>query len=370
MNTSIARHPKRAILTLIVLGLLSAWTARAQTTGWNQTVSATYDYNDPGNWVGGSINGVWDPALILGGDQTITFGADTSVGYALNFTYDSGGNITLRGTGANRTLTLGGDIRLATGTNRTITFGTTTANQNLNVDLGGVTRTFSATSNRTLGFVNVISNGGIITNGGQINLSGANTYSGTTTLSSGNLSLNGAAGSAVNSDITVNGGGASTSTLQINSSGSSSSGTTRAKSVTINGSGSTPGAFLTLTGNSGANSLDTITNGLTASGGLVTVGVSANGSRAAQLTAATFTRSAATTVLFRGSDLGLSTIGSLTAGDANIFFGSAPTLTGGGGAANTSTISIIKGAMLDTTSGGFGATGGYATYDATYGVRR
>jgi autotransporter-associated beta strand protein len=359
----------RAGASCALLASLLVTALSAQTTGFNQSGVGLFDYNDPANWTGGIINGVWDVTLDLPASQTVTFGNDTSLSTGLSFQYTNSGNLTLRGTGGNFTLTLGGDILHNTASGRTVNLGSNSANQALNIDLGGTVRTFTVGNGRTLGLVNVISNGGVVTNGGTVNFSGVNTYAGTTTVTSGVLALNGSVGSAANSAITVQGGGASTSTLQFNSTSSGSTGTTRAQSVTLRGAGTSSGAFLTVTGNSGANSVDTITGTLTASAGLNTVGVSANGARAAQLVAGSLVREAGSTLLFRGSNLGVAAIADHTAGHANIVFSSTPSLTGGGGSAGQSTIGIIVGAYGDTTSGGDGKTGGLVTYDATQGVR-
>lgn len=69
-------------------------------------------------------------------------------------------------------------------------------------------------------------------------------------------------------------------------------------------------------------------------------------------------------ILFRGSNLGTNTAGSLDS--ANITFGIAPTLTGAG-AAGTTTVGIISRATGDASSTGSGSD--FVTYDATNGVR-
>ncbi|WP_075089481.1 hypothetical protein [Verrucomicrobium spinosum] len=62
------------------------------------------------------------------------------------------------------------------GASATILFGSTGTNEALDIDLGGEVRNFTVGSSRTLGFINAISNGGIIASGGTLNFSGANTY--------------------------------------------------------------------------------------------------------------------------------------------------------------------------------------------------
>ncbi len=371
MNTPLPLRLSSAVLAAMTAAVLIPSIGLSQaTTGFNQTAAGTYDYNTPANWVDENINGIWDLSLKMLGNQTVTFSADTVLTTGLTFNYDldtTGFNVTLTGTGGARTLTLGGDILVNTvSTTRTITLGSATTAQNLNVDLGGVTRAFTVGTGRTLSMLNVISNGGVTASGGTISFSGTNTYSGATTVSSGTLSLNGATGSSANSDITVKAGGASASTLTFASTTSGNTGTTRAKSVNLNGSGSSTGATLTVSGNAGANSNDVITNALEATKGFSTVTVSANAARNAQLSAGSFSRQDGATILFRGSDLGVSSIASLTAGDANIVFTNAPTLAGSG-TAGTSSVGIIKGAYGAITTSGNGT--GLVTYDTTNGVR-
>ncbi len=371
MEHSVSLRLLQTLAASTALALLAPLTS-AQTTGFNQTGTGPFDYNTPANWVDGDINGIWDPSLTIPSSQTVTFDANTALSTGLSFEYTGSGNLTLRGTGGDFTLTLGGDILHNTASNsRTVNFGSSSADQALNVNLGGATRTFTVGSGRSLGFVNVISNGGVVTSGGTINFSGANTYSGTTTVTSGVLALNGANGSVANSDVTVQAGGSSNSVLQFNSTTSGNTGTTRAQSVTLDGAGSNVGASLNVTGNSGANSLDTISGALTATAGHNTVTVTANASRSAQLSAGTLVREHGATLLLRGSNLGQATIADQTAGHANIHFTTAPTLVGGTGSAGQTTLGIIKGVFGDTLTSGNGAsaTGGLVTYDATRGVR-
>lgn len=367
MKTSSPLHLITALATPVILSSL----ALAQpTTGWNKTAGGTYDYNDTANWVDGDINGLWDAALTLAGAQTIQFSANTILETALDFQAFGSQNITLQGTGGARTITLGGDITSNISINKALTIGSGTLANNLNVNLGGVTRTFTAGSSKSLTFKNVISNGAVSTYGGTIAYEGVNTYSGDTTVNTGILALNGSAGSAANSDFTVITNGSNATSLQFNSNTNGNTGTTRAKSVALNGTTGNGGAFLTVTGNSTANSVDVITNALTASGGYSVVSVSPNGSKNARLEAGSFVRTAGSTTLFRGTDLGVSTSASQTAGDSNIIFGTGPSLVGGAGTGGSTTVSILKGAFGEIVSNGTGSTGGLVTYDSTYGIRR
>ncbi len=367
---SVVAFLRLSALTAWTFALLSLQTSQGQTTGWNQTAAGTtYDYNLSTNWVGGNINGIWDSSLTLAGGQTIRFGTNTLLTTGLNFGYVGGVDVTLAGSG-DRTLTLGGNILVNTAsTTRTINLGAGSGS-NLNVDLGGVTRTFTVGSGRTLGFVNVISNGGIIASGGTINFSGANTYSGATTLNAGTISMNGQTGSSANSDFTLNGNATNTTTLAISGSTGGTTGTTRAKSVALNGVGSSNGAAMTVSGNATANNVETITNALTAAGGFSTVSVTPNAAGNTQLVAGSFARNAGSTMLIRGTNLGTTPIGTPTDGAVNIVFNSTTGLLNQAGSGTT--VGIITGVYGDTAANGsgFGTTGGLLTYDATNGLRR
>ncbi len=310
-------------LGIFALPVLTLGTATAQTTGFNQTGAGPFDYNTTANWVGGTINGIWDPTLTLTSAQSVTFAADTPLSTGLNFSYGGNFAVTLTGSGAARLLTLGGDITVGTAGNQTIAFGSTSGSQALNVNLGGTTRTFNVSGQgnggnfgRTLNFINTVSNGSLI-------IAGNNTAGGSVRLSSTANTLS--AVSIQGAELFLNGGS-----------------------------------------NSGANTVNTITGALTATSGNVIISSLANGSRNTLLQADSFVRTSGSTVLFRGASLGVNTIASATAASNNIAFTNAPVLTGGIGA-NTTDLGIIAGAYGDNSSSGNGT--GLVTYDATRGVR-
>jgi fibronectin-binding autotransporter adhesin len=355
------------VRVLSLCALISSLPPRAEaqvTTGFTGSAAGPYNYNDSANWVGGIINGIWDSSLTLTAGQAVTFGADTPLGTGLSFGYTGGSGVTLRADGTGpHTLTLGGNITVNPSGNATVNFGASALNQNLNVDLGGQIRTLNVASGRTLGFVNVISNGGLDIYGGTVNMSGLNTYTGDTRVFTGNLSLNGANGSIANSDVEVRGN----STLTIDSSANGVAGTIRAQSVTLNGAGGANGAHLNVNvgGGTTTNATDSISGALTTEA-FARVTVSAGANRNARLTADSFVREQGSLVLFRGSNLGLNSIASQTAGSANIVFTTAPTLSGTG-ALGTTTAGILKGAYGDSTAAGNGT--GLVTYEAANGVR-
>ena len=322
-------HRPSPRLLAAALAAFAALPALAQTTGFNQTAAGPHDYNLGSNWVGNTINGIWGSDLTLAADQTVTFGSDTTAGTGLNFRYDGALNLTLRSDGtANRTLTLGGNINFDTvSSNRTITFGSTTANQGLNINLGGATRTFSvggiANSNgtRTLTFNNDVTNGGLILNGG------------------GNINLNGNTNSL--------------SAVRIQN------------------------AALRLNGNSGANTSTTLGGALTIDGrptnvasvvdhfgGIATITLTPNSNRNTSLSASSLVRENNGVVFFRGNNLG-GTFGANNV--ANITFTTGPALVGGGGAAGTTNISILSWGVGATTAAGNANT--FVAYDSTNGIR-
>ncbi len=352
---------------LITIPLASAQV----TTGFNQTAAGTYDYNNSANWVDGDINGVWSNALTLTGTQTVTFGADTTLnatnGISLNFSHAGAFSTTLRADGTGPyVLTLGGDVFVntaSTSPNPIVLIGAFTGNQNLNLNLGGATRTFNVTSSgaRNLSVrANIIgtnSTDGIVKIGaGTLTLEGVSSYTGNTSINGGTLVLGGA-GAVAGSDFVVNSG----ASLNINNSGNGVADRTRAQSVTIN-SGS-----LSVVNHSGSLTSynDTISGGIAVNGG-ATISITAPTGKHQQLTANSFTQNAGGTTLFRGTNLGVNTFESKTAASSNIVFTNAPVLSGSGDA-GTPTVGIIAGAYGDTSPTGAGS--GLVTYDATKGVR-
>ena len=366
-----------AVMVAVVAGVPAAW---AQTTGWSQTGAGPYDYSNTGNWVGGTVNGLWDSTLTLAAAQTVTFGASSVLGTGFTFNYAGAFNVTFQSDGtADRTITLGGDITVSPASNQTITFGSATANQNLNINLGGVVRTFTVASNKTLTFEsNALSNGGVIlsgpaSGGGQVYFKGASAYSGATTVNTWALNLNTATAAIPNSDVTVDGGssGGAPTTRTLAFSTGTAAGVTRVKSVTL-GRG-----MLAVAGVSGNNTIDSITGALAidgSSGLLSVVGVTPNSSRNARLSVGGLTRVNHGVVEFAGVNLGSNAIASATLNSGNIEIrGTAPVLAGGGGAAGTTTISIMPWAIGDVAvpanaSANYpGST--FVTYTAANGIR-
>jgi len=199
----LARGFIHAIISLaLMLGISS--TTQAATTGFNQTGAGPWDYNTAGNWVGSTINGLWDTSLTLAGAQTVTFAANTTLLTGLTFNYTGNKALTLDAAAAGTvTLTLGGDIGLNTVTSGgDVTIGN--SSNHLNVDLNGVTRTLTVAASRTLTFTDVVSNGGIIKAGnGTLTLSAANTYTLGTTISAGTVIVGNANALGTSGTITL-----------------------------------------------------------------------------------------------------------------------------------------------------------------------
>lgn len=190
-----ARHVIAAASWLTVISLLLqpiAAFAADPTTGFNKDDAGPYDYNVTANWVGGAINGIWDASLTLTDNQTVTFGANTVLDHGWTFNYPDVFSITLKGTGGDRTVTLGGDIILG-GEWSSVTVGSQTADQKLTIDLGPASRTFTGDNSNWLTFENPISSSsgayGITVNGCIVQLNGANTYTGATIVNGGYLIL-------------------------------------------------------------------------------------------------------------------------------------------------------------------------------------
>lgn len=345
----------RTSCLLVSAALCAASAATAQTTGWNQTAGGTYDYLDTANWVGGTINGIWDSSLTLAGSQTATFGSDIVLSSGLEFSYDGNVNVSLAGSGGARTVTLGGDVKVDTVGNRIITIGSTSASSALNLNLAG-DRTFSVAGGKLLYLYNTITGGDLVLTGGS-------------TTSGGTVRMSRDDASAATSDITVR----DHLTLYFDSGVNGNVGATRAQSVTLQS-----GAELFVWGNNSANSTNTITSALTTDGSRFNdrVGSGAfstltirNGGNHTLLQTSELARKDHGTLFVRATNLGSNSIASLTGGDTSIAItGTAPTLVGGGGAAGTTGISIIPWTVGATTYGSSAPTT-FLTYTAANGIR-
>jgi len=356
------------------------------TLGGNFTFSSS---NSPNGAVisGGTLN--------LGAPRAFNIGDSSNAAsdLTINSTIGDGNSIfdvTKTGSG---TLEYTPDIDLTTLTTPTPTVTVTTGTLQLDGAVTGgngifdVTKAGSGTLNYTRNLLLTANESATVTSGtlqfsgvisgsfgltavnstGVISLTAANTYTGNTILrGGGQLSLSGPTGSVAFSDVLVTGG----SVLNLDSSIAGVTGTTRAKSVSLF-EGTLPSALL-VTGNSGANSIDSISGALTAALGMSVVTLQPNSAQNTQLLANNFVRNPGATILFRGTNLGTSSIASAATNTSNIVFTTPPTLSGGGGAAGSTTVSILPGAVGDTSATGVGngiSTGGLVTYDSATGIR-
>ncbi len=339
--------------------LLSAFLAAtgslsAQVTGFNGTGAGPYDYLDGENWVNEDINGIWDSSLTITSEQTAMFGEDTILTTGWSFLYTGNFDVTLRGQGGDRAVTLGGDIFVSPVSNRTISIGSNAADQALNIDLGG-NRVFTVASSKTLAIWNTIS-------GGDLIISGTSPSGG-----GGTVRFNRATGNAANSHITVR----QNATLQFDNSTNGNVGAVRAESVTL-----VSGGKLSVRGNN-VNTVETITGALVTDGGGARPAWSGNnyhsvtldaGSANTLLTIGSLERKNKGTLLVRGDNLGVNPIASAVGGSSNIqILGSAPEMIGGGGAAGTTNISIIPWLVGGLTISDSGST--FVTYTAENGLR-
>lgn len=324
---------------------------------WADVISKadnTDAFNLGTSWVGGIAPGTndiatWNSALST---RTYTLGADLSwLGLAISF--DPGGNIVFN---SGNTLTLGAE-GITTTPNRTITFNNAMAlstNQTWTVGQNTLT---PAGQVDTAGFSLMLAGSGTkqfksaIVGGGNLILN-----KGGTKLSNGSV--------ATASDIFINNGASLTFDAT-----PAAGGAARADSITMRGLGNDSArAILNGSGVSSANTLDTLAGSLTIDGGQAFVNLTPNSARTYVLTAANYARNPGGLVLFRGTDMGISTLASATVGDASVTFTSSPSLLGGSGAKDSKNVSILPGAYGNNVSPS-GAGLALVTYDTTYGLR-
>lgn len=219
----------------------------------------------------------------------------------------------------------------------------------LTVGRNGASTTFGGVVQNGSGTVSLVKEGA-----GTLTLTGANTYTGATGVSGGTLALTGATGSAIGTAFTINQG----ARLLLDNAAANNN--RIAGAVTMNG------GELAITGNAGANTTETI-GALTFNSGYSTVTLTPDAARNTQVTFASLARpiDSGAAVLFRGTNLGANAVTSQTAGSSNIVITTAPTLTGGGGNAGTSTVSIVAGAIGDASATGTGTD--FVTYNPPTG---
>ncbi len=178
---------RRRLFALVALVSLVV-AARAQFLGPGP---GPYDYNNPSNWTGGVINGVFTQNTSFA-SQKITFGTNTTLttGLTLAPTAETPVQLNFTSTGSGPvTITLGGDILANAGVTTTSSFGSLTPSSALLVDLGG-NRTFNINTGSTVVFTNTLSGlGSTLTKAGTgiLNIAGDATYTGGTIVTGGLL---------------------------------------------------------------------------------------------------------------------------------------------------------------------------------------
>lgn len=192
-------------------------------------------------------------------------------------------------------------------------------------------------------------------NSGTLTLQGFNNFTGATNLNRGSIVLSNA-GAMPLSTITI--GSAATLTLD-NSSTTILNRISDSAALTMNG-----GSF-NFIGNATGTASETA-GALTLSTGHNTATVTPGAGGSTTMTFASYSRSTGASVLFRGTSLG-DTPGPNV---STIMFTATPTTVGGAGAANSTTISILKSAFGDDSLSGTGTD--MVTYNVgnTNGVRR
>ncbi len=192
-----------------------------------------------------------------------------------------------------------------------------------------------------------------------VTMTGVNTISSTITINAGTLTFSGAGTATAVTGVTVNLGGTLTLDNSTTASTDRLNGTANNVTLALNG-----GNF-NFIGNTAAAASETM-GAMTAASGHSTVTITPGAGGSTTMTFASFARTAGATILFRGTSLG----STAAANVSTLLFTAAPTLTGAAGAANSATISVIKGAFGDNSLSGTGTD--MVTYNVgnTNGIRR
>ena len=177
--------------TLLLLAALPL-AARA---GWLPTTAGTYSFADPDNWQDGIVSGLFGDNLTSKVTLNLTFDRDWTFGEnGLSFEHPGEVTFILRGDGTDRTATFASDMAWAPpATKGSLVFGSATAGQHLDIDLGGGTRTLSSTF--PVSFYNTITNGDLVLEGtaNPFGFYGASALAGTGTItlrkSAGNTAM-------------------------------------------------------------------------------------------------------------------------------------------------------------------------------------
>ncbi len=353
------------VWAMATLGAALAWCASAGAQVWTGG-GGNPNWSTAANWAGGTVpaSGPNTSVTFFGGVNLspnqdianpfvlnslvfgVNAGAFTLNGHALDFrTSNSGGapsvvTLSLAPNTLNVPITVTNDLLFAQRTNTLIP---PQPNFTVNGPIGGgggltvgTSLTGSSVPMRTV-----------------LTLTSASAHAAPTVVNTGVLTLSGASGAATNSSgFTVRGGQLSLDNLTGNNAGGVNS--DRIGNVTVTLS---PGIF----GMTPANSTGSVESygNLVLGPGFSSVGVGSMGSGPSVLASTgALTRAPGAVVLFTGGG----PLGSVPAGPnvANVTFATAPTAVGGGGAAGSTTVSILPFAVASNTQGGLGNT--FATY--------
>lgn len=133
--------------------------------GWLPTTAGTYSFADPDNWQDGIVSGLFGDNLTSKVTLNLTFDRDWTFGEnGLSFEHPGEVTFILRGDGTDRTATFASDMAWAPpATKSSLVFGSATAGQHLDIDLGGGVRKISSTF--PVSFYNTITNGDLVLEG-------------------------------------------------------------------------------------------------------------------------------------------------------------------------------------------------------------
>ena len=197
---TILQRRAAAVLGCLLVGA-SAVGSRAQ---FIQTGAGPYNFYTGSNWNAENINGTFSQTPTAA--QIVTFGTDATLQSGLNFNLGGVSPVlSLTATGGDRTLTIGGNVSVGGDATR-VSFGSVTAGQKLNVNLGGADRTFAVFGSNALTVNNSITGSYALTKAGNgdLTLAAPSTFSGPTTINAGALILTANAALASGINVVVN----------------------------------------------------------------------------------------------------------------------------------------------------------------------
>lgn len=313
--------------------------------GWLPTGGGDFYYTNTVNWTDGVIDNAYDAAFSAKATQNLLFDAPFDFTNGLSFTHPGEITTVFRGQGGNTTVRLLGDIEVnksANGSKGSLTFGSNTDGQRLDIDLGGAKRTIH-NANLDVYLRNTLFNGDLrIENGNWAY------FAGTGGIPAGTLEI------------------APASTIVLDSSVRNDTGATRAGSVLLTRS------TLLARGNPGADSTETIAGPIIvdgSTGGASFISLNGGSGHTELLTATALEREPWVPVSISGATLGAADGSGAV---ARFLLDTPPALVGGGGAAGSTEISIVPGAIGAKAYRG-GGNGDYTltflTYDSQTGFR-